>query len=324
MVALLRCCFIVTLSFLNYFVASSITGERSSLLEDSSLFENNNTGVRFEKSLLASKPLLEEFQQLIEMGKLSVARRKALDLLHNLPPTKYERVDLAKAYVETFQKCYDAEGKEYLRKIRNALDKNDQQILIAKKDSPNCLASHSNWNFEDPYDLWDESCSILPPQIGTVEVRPAGDFFHSPPSLQEPFFQSSLQVQCCMFTPGSWTYLRLPAIHEPAVRLGIPYNHLGDAKQSESASTDGHITYLNLEQDGYLRPYDVSGILWPTGYMLSLCLGDIVGCPVPELRSLISQFQQSFTSSGTLNGNELFRNHPPFALELGAGIGASR
>merc|ERR1711935_344448 len=77
------------------------------------------------------------------------------------------------------------------------------------------------------------------------------------------------------------------------------------------------------EQDGYLRPYDIAGILWPTGYMLSLCLGDLVGCPIPELRVLIIQYQQSFISEAISNLDELDRIHLVLALELGAGIGAS-
>ena len=81
---------------------------------------------------------------------------------------------------------------------------------------------------------------------------------------------------------------------------------------------------MNLEQDGYLRPYDVAGILWPTGYMLSLCLGNLVGCPIPELRLLVAQYQESFISDVTLDSDELHRKHPVLALELGTGIGASR
>ena len=91
-----------------------------------------------------------------------------------------------------------------------------------------------------------------------------------------------------------------------------------------SSTSHSTVTFLNLEQDGYLRPFDVAGIMWPTGYMLSLCLGNIIGCPIPELHILIKEYQKSFVLEEESNVDEMYQNHPLLAIELGAGIGATR
>ena len=251
---------------------------------------------------------LDEFRWLIQSGKLSSARRKALEELQKPNPNKLEKNDLTKIYIETFQSSYDAGGDEYLQKIRNSLN---EPTLRAKDDSPNCVRTHSDWTTVDPYELWDESCSILPRPVNEATL----DSSFLPLSGQNSFSASSFQEQCCVFTPGSWTYLRLPAIFEPAIQVGIPQSYILE----RNAST----TFLNLDQDGYLRPYDVAGILWPTGYMLSLCLGDIFGCPIPELHDLIRANQNDLIANRLSTPNGMIQNHP-LALELGAGIGACR
>ena len=251
---------------------------------------------------------VDEFRWLIESGKLSSARRKALEELQKPNPKKLEKSDLATIYVETFQRSYDAGGDEYLQKIRNSLN---EPTLRAKDDSPNCVRTHSDWTTLDPYDLWDESCSILPRQVTDMTL----DSSFLPMSGQNSFSRPFFQEQCCVFTPESWTYLRLPAIFEPAIQIGIPQSYILERNSST--------TFLNLEQDGYLRPYDVAGILWPTGYMLSLCLGDIFGCPIPELHDLIIRNQNDLITNRLSNPKGMIQNHP-LALELGTGIGASR
>ena len=251
----------------------------------------------------------DEFRWLIESGRLSTARRNALEELQNPSPNGLQKDEIAKIYAETFQKSYNAGGDEYLQKIRNSLN---EPTLRAKDDSPNCVKTHSDWTTVDPYELWDESCSILP--------RPVDEGTHDPSFLsssqQNSFSSSFFQEQCCVFTQGSWTYLRLPAIFEPAIQLGIRQRYNISNKNSS-------VTFLNLEQDGYLRPYNVAGILWPTGYMLSLCLGNIRGRPIPELYDLIRDYQTDLIAEQTSHSIEMLENYP-LALELGAGIGASR
>jgi hypothetical protein len=299
------------------FVQQSITEELLPLALNPSSSADNNT------TLLISNGFLDEFRWLIESGKLSLARRKALEALQNQSLAELKRSDIAKVYVETFKKSYDAGGNEYLQEIRRSVHLNDKPTVLAKKDSSDCSKRHPDLSNVDPYNLWDESCSILPTATKETIVRSADEFL-SLSSRQKPLFESSFQAQCCVFIPGSWTYLRLPAIHEPAIRLGIPYHHNDDSQRNSNEGTKASIAFLNLEQDGYLRPYDVAGILWPTGYMLSLCLGDLVGCPIPELRDLITKYQQTFISEESSNADGMYQNHPLLAIELGTGIGATR
>ncbi len=294
---------IVLLCFPSFSVTGDAVGNPSSA-------ENSKNTTLFDDSSLGSGSIfLDEFRWLIESGKISSARRKALEELRSPSFAQYKKSDLAKTYVETFQKCYKEGGNDYLRKIRNSVN---QLPMRAKHDRPNCRKAHSDWAITDPYELWDKSCSILPQPANDISI-----------SQQDSFFGSSSQEKCCVFTPGSWTYLRLPAIHEPAIQLGIPQSYYdnGDGIDSTKISGDSAIAFLNLEQDGYLRPFDVAGILWPTGYMLSLCLGNLVGCPIPELHQLIKEYQDNFEKS---NSDETHLNHPLLAIELGAGIGASR
>ena len=292
------------------FRSFSITGDWSPLVGNPSSAENYKNSTLFDDFPLGSGGIfLDEFRWSIESGKLSLARRKALEELRIPSLSQYKKSDITKIYVETFQKCYKEGGKDYLRKIRNSVS---QLPLRAKHDGPNCRKAHSDWTSTDPYELWDESCSILPRPANGISI-----------SQQDSYFGSSSQEQCCVFTPGSWTYLRLPAIHEPAIQLGISQNHYDSDDNIDSTKISGgsEVTFLNLEQDGYLRPFDVAGIMWPTGYMLSLCLGNLVGCPIPELHQLIKEYQDNFEKS---NSDETHLNHPLLAVELGAGIGASR
>ena len=309
-------CIIVFLSLPTY----SITGGwLSSALNLSS--NDANTAEITNTSLPVSDSFVYEFRSLVKAGNLSAARKRALDVMKIQSPTKLKKSDIAKIYVETFQKYFNAGGNTYLEKINESIHFDNEEIVFAKEDSPNCMKMHSDWSVVNPYELWDRSCSILPSEK-PQEIHLPNDFLLQQSSRNVPFGASSDRSQCCVFTPGSWTYLRLPAIHEPAIRLGIPSRH-SEVDQQKHA-TNSSITFLNLEQDGYLRPYDVAGILWPTGYMLSLCLGDLFGCPIPELRVLIAQYQQRHIAEASLNQHKIQQNHPILALELGAGIGASR
>lgn len=60
--------------------------------------------------------------------------------------------------------------------------------------------------------------------------------------------------------------------------------------------------FIEIEQEGQLSLYDVSGVLWPSGYLLGLCLNDPIACGIPEITQITQQ--QEFT----------------LALELGAGV----
>jgi hypothetical protein len=66
---------------------------------------------------------------------------------------------------------------------------------------------------------------------------------------------------------------------------------------------------LTLEQDGFLRPFDVSSLLWPAGYLLTLCVASPINCGALE----VSKALDFALNHGIVD--------KPYALELGAGIG---
>jgi SAM-dependent methyltransferase len=57
---------------------------------------------------------------------------------------------------------------------------------------------------------------------------------------------------------------------------------------------------IEIEQEGLLNLYDVSGVLWPAGYLLGLCLSNPVKCRIEEILNAVSNVT---------------------ALEVGSGIG---
>lgn len=159
------------------------------------------------------------------------------------------------------------DGSEELFAAPNFLDllQVNSSPVQAKGDREDCQVLEITNNFNS---LWDDCCSLVPPMS-------------SPSTKRE---DCPVQFPCCNFSIESSAYLRLPALREPAIKI----------------VSLGGSTVMELEQDGYLRPYDVAGILWPSGYLLSQCLVDPVACMLPELDKLDSIK----------------------ALELGCGIGA--
>ena len=57
---------------------------------------------------------------------------------------------------------------------------------------------------------------------------------------------------CCAFGNASRSFLRIPALREAWVQVRLPTG-----------------TLLRLEQDGWLRPFDMPTVLWPAGFLLA-------------------------------------------------------
>eukprot|EP00547_Thalassionema_nitzschioides_P011311 CAMPEP_0194263130 /NCGR_PEP_ID=MMETSP0158-20130606/46901_1 /TAXON_ID=33649 /ORGANISM="Thalassionema nitzschioides, Strain L26-B" /LENGTH=309 /DNA_ID=CAMNT_0039003307 /DNA_START=163 /DNA_END=1092 /DNA_ORIENTATION=- len=104
---------------------------------------------------------------------------------------------------------------------------------------------------------------------------------------------------CCDFFHGSSSYLHLPLLKELAVRLRVKT----DDKDSQGVFLEER---YDLHQDGFLRHYDTSGVLWPTAYLLSLCVAAPNACGIPEIYQAMAEANKSH----------------PIAVELGAGVGA--
>ena len=80
------------------------------------------------------------------------------------------------------------------------------------------------------------------------------------------------RAACCAFGPGSDSYQAVPALMETEIPLWL-------AKPRPAV--------LTLQQDGFLRPFDMPTVLWPAGYLLATWVvrpPDIVCLPLrPKL-----------------------------------------
>jgi len=105
---------------------------------------------------------------------------------------------------------------------------------------------------------------------------------------------------CCVVAEGLDTHLILPPLREPSVSIQLHFEDISN--RVEVSET------IIIEQEGSLRMFDVSGVLWPAGYLLGLCVSNPVSCGVPEI----------------VNAIRTGINRGPFvAIELGAGVGFS-
>ena len=118
----------------------------------------------------------------------------------------------------------------------------------------------------------------------------------SPSCYERPHARS--HRLCCAMAEGLENHLVLPLLREPSVSIRLRVGGFGDS----SAAPDT----IDVEQEGALRPYDTSGVLWPAGYLLGLCVADPVACGVPE----VAEAARNQTDRGRVA-----------AVELGAGVG---
>ena len=133
-------------------------------------------------------------------------------------------------------------------------------------------------------DRWNECCSFFRP--------PSTDYSCYDTSQREKVFL------CCEMSEVSDNHLVLPALREPEVNVLLRFRDIiNGSDRSERVS---------IEQEGSLRMFDVSGVLWPAGYLLGLCLSNPIACGVPEVLDAMT--------------NDL-NSHRPLAVELGAGVG---
>ena len=240
---------------------------------------------------------------LIGSGRISEARSFALQQVLEDPRRKKQ---ISQCYIDAFDHLFQREENfdRTLALIRTSSCRRDRKRkydrLMATHDTDGCISDlsevvrHAATAGTDVNGVWDDSCSLftMKSKISLKSGSIVGQI-----EEQTEFFP------CCELRPGNWGYIRLPALLEPAIRLVIPRSEL-DLPPLE----------LNLEQDGYLRPFDVSTIFWPTGYLLSVCLGNWLGCPIVELNEVIQD--------QIMTGHNETISSKPFALELGAGIGA--
>lgn len=223
----------------------------------------------------------------VAIARLSEARTLALEALWDRPECEKS---LRQAYVTAADEKLSDEG--YLSAVDAASPSPGATVRRSRNDDERCWDGMGDSKAAPS--TWDRCCSLLP----GVEAS-------SPPSFASDFPSEGCVDSrgfrlCCDFFQGSPCYLRLPALREIALNVRVSFD--------ESAET----STLSLEQDGFLRPFDVAAILWPAGYLLTLCVAAPRSCNVPEI---VQAANHAFESRQSLVS--------PVAVELGAGIGAA-
>lgn len=242
--------------------------------------------------------------QYVRSGRLSLARSAAVEAVAANPECEKS---IASAYVEA--------SDALLHRDRNDGNYSYLSLVnsIARDQSSNTdLDPTPCWGGGGEHFDWDACCSafrktetcssgaiflVAQASADNLNGQGAGGIV----ACADP--SSGLPV-CCDFFAGSSSHLRLPALREVALNVRV----------SMPSSTDAIIVQnvtLSLEQDGFLRPFDVSSILWPAGYLLTLCVASPLQCGAIELSRAID-------SAIDIRG----QRSNAFAIELGAGIGA--
>lgn len=197
-------------------------------------------------------------------------------------------------------------------------DDDSRWLLPASRSNTSCTANQSSrkvqplvdrdgcWNFgpesEQEFHLWEQCCSLF--WEGCLDRR--GAFFRNMRNdgdcVRRHGNMMKQQRMCCEFHNQTFSYLHLPVLKELALRIRI------------GTDEPGVYESYNLEQDGFLRKFDTSTVLWPAGYLLSLCISAPNYCGIPELLNALVTYDR--------NPNKGFSQQHPKVLELAAGIGA--
>ena len=243
---------------------------------------------------------IDEINQYVRKGQLSLARFTAVEAVSSHP--ECER-NIAKSYAEVSDELLQRKHG-YLSLVESAAQLPSGMIIedrLWPADSMPCWDG-SNDIIEDASNRWDECCSAFS-RRDTSRTSTATPFSAKDVTCKSP---SGLPL-CCDFFAGSSLHLRLPALREVALNVRVSVPSKSENATAATASTLKNFT-LSLEQDGFLRPFDVSSILWPAGYLLTICAGSPMQCGASELLQAID------TAVGKGQSSSL-------AIELGAGIG---
>ena len=262
----------------------------------------------------------EELERLIvEEARVSQARWNALEYLRRTPSLQRQK-QLARVFVRAYSQALSfPAGRDFVTEVHDALTEDDiarvHHHTLATMDDPGCIPvpvpfveteafqSDNTGRVVSSLNQWDDCCSMLPTIIplSTDEReshRPRGNT--SRPEVHAVVESTcSVKNPCCALFEGSLSYLRLPILQEPVVSIKLP---IGGEQQK----------MFVFEQDGYLRPFDPSVVLWPTGYLLTQCLANL-----PQCGRIEDLFHLAW-SDYVLNHA---KGSGPFAIELGAGLG---
>lgn len=279
-------------------------------------------------------------EQLISIGNLSKARNIAYDCLelihhsgkikvippswwnrHCCPSTREEVVEAYALFTNTFFRTND----NFLGIVANA---------HIQPDNVNIMHIRDDGDDDDDTTCWDgrmspnnekdlnSLSSIAPAESSTFihnDMSPGSaiiqrwndccSFFHLSNIKHEYSYYDMTNYNdkmrdmrlCCEISQSNDNHLILPALREPMVTIHLPIFEVDINNRSNTRSET-----MYIEQEGSLRMFDVSGVLWPAGYLLGLCLSNPLSCGIPEV------LDNMMSSSG---------HRQPIAIELGAGVG---
>jgi hypothetical protein len=273
--------------------------------EDSIIFQNNICLALLQDSLLTT---------IIQQGNLLSARIVALQLQNAHPEceqsiskTYREHVD---GYLHTnYNEFHDVVMSKIDEEIRESSPEQIHLLFSPRMDAIDCWNPAANDDGRKMLDLakasmivlekWDPCCSQL---VAAAPHQEEEECFHVHP-------QSLTRTRlCCDFYQESVSQLRLPALQE--LSLNVRLRTAMTNATSRSSTGEQHVLSLQVHQDGFLRKFDTAAVLWPTAYLLSLCIINPGHCGISEL-----------LDSAIRGGSQRPSLPVVDSVELGAGVG---
>ncbi|KAL7541702.1 hypothetical protein ACHAXR_011147 [Thalassiosira sp. AJA248-18] len=280
--------------------ADSCHSERFSLL---SQICNSEDEDEFGCMVGKDNKAVDCLKHLIGNGQLSKAREIAYDCLFLARGSKSSLSHCCPASSEHVTQAYKDSVDSLFRENRDFLGLIAQvQQQENDEDDINCsVASPKTWDGHDSSKSSMEGSNLFGELVSENDVH--SNMSHGSTTIERwndccSFFRSD-DKECfdvtCELAEGLDNHLILPALREPSVSIRLKF------RDSISKGTEkGEL--IKIEQEGSLRMFDVSGVLWPAGFLLGLCLADPLACGFPEVLDAV-------------------HNWWPFAVELGAGVG---
>mmetsp|Transcript_6082 Transcript_6082/g.12426 ORF Transcript_6082/g.12426 Transcript_6082/m.12426 type:complete len:506 (-) Transcript_6082:32-1549(-) len=307
----------------------------------SSVDENHKSVPRRICSKSDDRNILHQIELFIKLGQLSIGRQIANECLlltqHPEKTSKLEHLifdsiigccstprEIIDTYYSASEELFNGDDN-FLSKIEEAIiqsiHSNDEKEVHT---DASCFAEDEiSMDLLEPFsrdgfppenigktrgtlaiEHWNERCSYFEKKQYNYDVP--GEFR----AFLHPLAPATLSSSCsqyCAIAPGSYNHLVLPALREPRVNISLEFRKFAFENGNWIMEGERSNGMLDIEQEGSLRMYDVSGVLWPAGYLLGLCLANPIKCGVPEVLDAI---RSKSDNSGA-----------PIAIELGSGVG---
>ena len=215
---------------------------------------------------------LDRFQAALAMYNGSQARAWASGCSPEM------RLQLRSLYQQTDALVFDNNNQTSFlligeeRKVDRGSASDRESLLVpdVRQDPIGLNCQHPLGSF--PVGLWNACCSKV-----SWRNRPNGSTGSVSSMVIDPFFLGATVVDdpcasfCCELHELSTAALHLPLLDELALRLRVDIALPNDTTSKQTNT-------FFIQQDGWLRPYEPSTVLWPTGYLLALCLSQPARC----------------------------------------------